>query len=298
MTNIQNDSCDLEEKVLKSKNVCKDMLQTDFKMTKHFEDQCINRISFSELKDHVECSYRHKLKYVDKINMFEENVNTNFGTALHEACEHYLKTREMKYEIALDYIIEAWEKYGLPDLGQWLKEANALLEAVPGFLDDRFPGWECFSAEEFLNNEPIPGDHILDVAFKGYIDAVIKQNDKFYLCEWKSSGKGWSSYKKKDDNLKMQLILYAKFWGAKHKIPLSKIRVGFIILNRDLENPERIEFFSFSVEEKDTKKTLVILNNSIGQIRKGQYFKCWKYSIPYQQGSCRFCDYNETKYCP
>jgi len=296
LINCEIDQCSVETFDLYLNNVCKD-ISCEQLLYNNGKDRCINTISFSELKDHVECSYRHKLKYVDKVNMFEENVNTNFGTALHEACETYLKTREMKYELALDYIVQAWEKHNLPDLGNWLKEANALLEAVPEFLDERFPGWECFSAEEDLL-EKIEGEHSLDFTFKGFIDGVIKCNDQYTIIDWKTSGKGWNKYKKEDENLKMQLVLYAKFWGQKHNIPLSKIRVGFVVLNRDLENPERIEFFSFPIEESGVKKTLNILNNSLNMSKKGMYFKPWKYKISYQQGSCRFCDYNETPHCP
>ena len=291
----KEDRCSVEDSKLKFLDICENFPIDNCVYAG--SNYCINSISFSELKSHIECSYRHKLQYIDKINMFEENVNTNFGTALHEACEHYIKNREMKYELALDYIVQAWEKYDLPDLGQWLTEANALLEAVPHFLNDRFPGWSCVSAEEKLLEE-IKGPHAEDVAFKGYIDAIIEHEGTYFILDWKTSGKGWNKYKKEDDTLKMQLILYAKFWGQKHGIPSSKIRVGFVVLNRDLSNPERIEFFSFPVEEKMTKKTLNVLNNAITLKKSGLFFKQWKYQIPYQQGSCRFCDYNGTKYCP
>ena len=250
-------------------------------------------ISFSELVDHVECSFRHKLKHIDKIDKFEENVNTNFGTALHDSCEHYLKNREMRYEIALDYIIEAWEKFNLPNMGDWMIQANAILEAVPGFLDTRFPGWECFDAEERL--EESIEEH-KDVRFKGYIDGIIKHDGLYWIIDWKTSTKGWNDYKKKDEKLKMQLILYSEYWGNKHNIPLEKIRVGFAVMNRDLKNPERIEFFTFDVDKKRQKKTLNVLNNSISMIKSRKHFKEWKNKkFP---GSCRFCDYDGTKHCP
>lgn len=254
-----------------------------------------DKISFSELKDHVECSYRHKLGYIDDIDMFEENVNTNFGTALHDACEYYLKNREMRYEIALDYIVHSWQKFDLPDMGEWMTQANAILEHVPDFLDERFPGWECFDAEEKLE-EKIDKPHE-DVLFKGYIDGIIKHDEKYWIIDWKTSTKGWNDWKKKDENLKMQLILYARFWSQKHDIPLSDIRVGFVIMNRDLSNPERIEFYSFSFEEK-IKKTLKVLDNSLKLMKDNLYFKRWKYQEPRFQGNCRFCDYNGTEYCP
>jgi hypothetical protein len=44
-------------------------------------------ISYSELKNWDFCPFYHKLTYVDKIKIFEGNVYTAFGTALHETCE-------------------------------------------------------------------------------------------------------------------------------------------------------------------------------------------------------------------
>ena len=94
----------------------------------------------------------------------------------------------------------------------------------------------------------------------------------------------------------MQLVLYRSFWARKHNIPLDKIKVGFVVMNRDLTNPERIEFYSFDVEDKRKNKTLNILDNSISMIKCKKYFKEWKNKkFP---GSCRFCDYDGTSYCP
>ena len=45
-------------------------------------------ISFSEIKQWKECSYRHKLVYIDRLAGFEGNEYTAFGTALHHVCEN------------------------------------------------------------------------------------------------------------------------------------------------------------------------------------------------------------------
>ena len=51
-------------------------------------------VSFSEIKAWKECAYRHKLIYIDKIDMFEPSPYLDFGTAVHEALEAYLKKEE------------------------------------------------------------------------------------------------------------------------------------------------------------------------------------------------------------
>jgi hypothetical protein len=253
-------------------------------------------VSFSEGKLHEGCSYAHKLKHIDNLNFFEENVYTNFGTAVHASCEDFLETREMKHEISLDLIKESWEKYELPEMGLWLKRSNAILDAVPDWLEDRFPGWETVRAEEDLL-EPIPGIHT-NTKFKGFIDAIIKHDGEYWLLDWKTASNGWNDWKRKDEALKRQLVFYNLFWSRKHNIDFDKINCGFVILNRDLAAEERVDFFTFKVTDNDRKKSLNVLNNMIGHVKHGKAFKIWKYSNPRYQGACRFCDYNGTEHCP
>lgn len=255
-----------------------------------------SHVSFSEIKDHIECSYRHKLKHIDKIDLFEENVYTNFGTAIHASCEDYLLTREMKHEIALEEIVRLWQQYDLPEMGMYMQSANKILEAVPDFLEQRFPGWETVEAEEKLF-EPLSGNH-KDVYFKGYIDAIIKQKGIYWIIDWKTAAEGWNKYKRNDDLLKMQLMLYHNYWTKKHGKDFDKVKVGFVILNRKLDAMDRIDYFSFPVEQEKQKKHLKILDDSIQQLKNGVAIKNWKFGNPQLQGPCRFCDYNNTRWCP
>ena len=45
-------------------------------------------VSFSEVKVWKECSYRHKLAYVDKLDTYEANPYADYGTAVHNAIEN------------------------------------------------------------------------------------------------------------------------------------------------------------------------------------------------------------------
>ena len=47
-------------------------------------------ISYSELKNWTECTWRHKLIYIDKINVFQGTEHTCYGTAVHETVENML----------------------------------------------------------------------------------------------------------------------------------------------------------------------------------------------------------------
>ena len=54
-------------------------------------------ISYSEIKIWNECSYKHKLVYIDEVKQFLGNEHTAFGTAVHEVCE-----KSVLEEISLD----------------------------------------------------------------------------------------------------------------------------------------------------------------------------------------------------
>ena len=55
-------------------------------------------ISFSALKNWDFCPFYHKLTYVDRIRLFEGNVYTAFGTALHETCEKLTLKQTSDYQ--------------------------------------------------------------------------------------------------------------------------------------------------------------------------------------------------------
>ena len=65
-------------------------------------------VSFSEVKVWKECSYRHKLAYVDKLDSYEANPYADYGTAVHNAIENYLKTKQMNIEACLEEIKQKW----------------------------------------------------------------------------------------------------------------------------------------------------------------------------------------------
>lgn len=252
-------------------------------------------ISFSELSSFLKCSHQHYLGYVKNLRKIEETTDTCFGHAIHNANENYARTREMRHEIAFAHLIEGWKKNNFDKLGLALKQAENILDKVPVFMDSQFPNWEFIEAED-ETLDPIPNKEYLK--FKYYIDLVIKSGEYYYLLDWKTSRNGWNDYKKKDKIVKKQLELYASFWSKRNSIDLDRIRVAFIILNRDFDNQNTIEYYPLNIEERHKKNSLKILNDSLSCIEKGLHFKVWKYSNPKYQGVCRFCEFNKTEYCP
>jgi len=264
-------------------------------------------VSFSEIKAWKECSWRHKLIYIDKIDKGEPSPYLDFGTAVHEGCETYLTSREVDKEKLFKDIKDAWDKYGFDDpewvkkqpgwykyapVETWCQWAENMWSEVPDFLDKTFPGWECFEAEEMLY-ESVENK---DINFKGYIDGVIKVPKKkgegynYWIIDWKTAQSyGWRRSKKQDILMTAQLILYKHFWSKKHSVDLKDVRCGFILLKRGGKPGRICELVTVSVGPKSLERGIKILNNMVHSVNSKIFLK--------NRESCTYCQYKDTPHC-
>jgi len=257
-------------------------------------------VSVSEMKDWKECSFRHKLKFIDKVGEDIPGVHMDFGTAIHAACENYVKTRVMDKKIFLVKLKELWTQNGpkakKPDeytpetFASFGKEGIAILADVPAWLDETFPGWEYVDAEHFLY-EPLEGTRH---AFKGYIDCIIrapgpKGKSLIWLIDWKTTSWGWNNWKKNDDLVRAQLVLYKNFWSVKTATDPKDVRCGFVLLKRSAKPGKHCELVTISVGDVTTGKSLKVINNMISSVKKGIAIK--------NRESCMYCDYYTTPHC-
>ncbi len=264
-------------------------------------------ISYSEVRSWQECTYRHKLQYIDKIDMFEPSPYLDFGTNVHEGCESFLKTGKVPRELLLDNIRAAWEKHGFDDpewvkkqpgwykyhpVEAWCEWASNMWADVPKFLDETFPGWEAVSAEEELYEE-IEGR---DVKFKGFIDVIIKvprKNGtwKYWILDWKTAKSyGWDRRKKQDFLTQAQIILYKHYWATKNDIPLKDVGCGFILLKRGGKPGNMCDFLVVSSGPKSLERATKMVSNMISAVKRQMFLK--------NRNSCTFCDFKDTQHCP
>lgn len=248
------------------------------------------------MRDWVDCSWRHKLKHIKKIDLGRPGPFLDFGTAVHASCEDYLRTRVMKPAIATTMITNVWEKNAeLPGfepktLPGYLKEIDSILADVPAWLEETFPGWQFIDAEHYLY-EPIDGrPH----AFKGFIDGVItckgpRDKTLTWLIDWKTTSWGWSFDKKSDPMVRAQLVLYKNFWSRKTGTDPKDVRCGFVLLKRSAKKGAHCELVTTSVGDVTTKKSLDVVNNMLATVKRGIAIK--------NRNSCMYCDYRETEHC-
>lgn len=259
-------------------------------------------ISFSELKEWIECPYRHKLKYVDQIDKSLPSPVLDFGTSIHAVCEAYLKTRIIDISIFENSINELWEKnhslnkplYDKESKINLIDSAKKILYEIPAWFETQFPNWKTYDAEELLyetiNNET-------EAKFKGFIDCIIevptiirkKEKKIIWILDWKTSASGWRQEKRRDFITQSQIILYKHFWSEKHKFNFDDIKCGFILLKKNAKANNKCELIKVSVGEKTKNKSLKLLSNAVSGIQKGLCVK--------NRTSCKYCPYFNTEHC-
>lgn len=253
-------------------------------------------ISFSELRDWQDCSYRHKLRHIKGIDLSVPSPILDFGTAVHASCESFLKTKEMNVNIAIDMLKQSFESkktneaFSEKALDSYMEEATAILMEVPNFLNETFGEWETIDAEhllyESINNQP----H----AFKGFIDCILRTKDKkgkeqYWILDWKTTAWGWGIDKKTDFKLHQQLIFYKNFWSKKTNIDLKKIKCGFILLKRTAKQGAKCELVTVSVGDVTSTRAFKNIGNMLSSMKKGIAIK--------NKESCTYCQFKNTEHC-
>ena len=271
-------------------------------------------VSYSEVRQWKECPWRHKLMYIDKLQTFEESPHLHYGTIIHDACEHYLKTKELKLEEVKNKIKTAWEDHGFDaddyitlqsnrallqgwkykhnKVEDWIEWGQTCLLALPDFLEENFPNWEVVAAEEKLY-ESI--DNVNNTKFKGYIDCIIRipQNNgkyKYWILDWKtSSARGWSLEKRKDFLVQAQVVLYKSYWASKNNIKLNDILCGFILLKKVKKKDKACQIIRVASGPKALEKSNKLVRSMIKGVNSKLVLK--------NKQSCKFCDFSNTEYC-
>jgi hypothetical protein len=170
----------------------------------------------------------------------------------------------------------------------WHETLKPIMDQIPDFMKNTFGDWE-FVAAEYELFEPIIGED--GYFFKGYVDAIFKSGDHYWICDWKSSKDFWDSSKSKDPKKYMQLVLYKHFYAVKNNIPLDKIKCGFVVLRRKVtkNNQNRISFIPIEIDEVKLKEAEKLIHRFFLNIKKHFYTK--------DRESCRFCVYYNTTHC-
>ena len=242
-----------------------------------------------------ECSYRHKLEYLDGLRSFMGNEYTAFGTAVHSYCEQAL-LREVKdpNKLFTDEFVKGLEKLIVDGveldqklINQMEPQGEGILpEVLPGINDYFEDGFEVLQTEESLY-ENMEGT---DYKFKGFIDLVVKTPDgKIHIIDWKTCSWGWNRQRRSEPMTTYQLTLYKNFYAKKHGIDPSKIETHFALLKRTAKKGSKVEIFRVTSGPRKTSSAMALLNKAIQNIENKTSIK--------NRLSCKYCAFYKTEHC-
>lgn len=270
----------------KKLNIIEDLLPTGKK-----------HISFSEITDWIDCSWRHKLKHIEKIDLFENSEHLEFGTLMHDSIEHFLKTNEpFNFEKIKEQAKEKllqFDKFKEDQklLTTWIESTEVILSEFPDWLQKTFNNVEIVDAEHQLQETL---EKKSNREFKGFIDGIFKcVNPKsgkieYWICDYKTCENGWTTDKKNDPNKQMQMLLYKSFWARKTGTDPDLIHCAWILLKRTSKK-EHIELVIVKSDEKQVNEALGTMYRMVSSLEKKIFIK--------NRNSCRFCPYLNTQHC-
>lgn len=281
-------------------------------------------VSFSQYSTFRHCPHQWYLNYVKKKYDFKPSINMTFGTAIHEALQHYLKTMYEESAAAADRIdletyfkerfIEVYKGSVKDNKGEHFSTAEEMKE----FYSDGMTLLDWFKKRrgKYFNkrNEELIGIEIPllskadttveNVFFRGYVDLVIydSANDKFIIYDIKTSTKGWSDYDKKDQTKLNQILLYKKFFSEITGVSEDKIDVKFFIVKRKIfENSEypipRIQEFVPANGKIKVKQAQEDFSNFVREVftPQGKYIDKEYEKKPSKL--CSYCPFNDSEHC-
>jgi len=81
-------------------------------------------VSYSEVSTWKACPFKHKLSYIEKIDLGEPSPYLDYGTLVHEQAESYLNTRTMDLDDLEQKLREAWIEKGFDSEEYIQKQAD------------------------------------------------------------------------------------------------------------------------------------------------------------------------------
>jgi hypothetical protein len=279
-------------------------------------------VSYSQFSIFKECPHKWELLYKDGLQQYSSTIHTVFGTAMHEALQHYITVMfEQSAAEADRFDIEPYfeERFRETYLKEYKANNNTHFSnpvEMREFFDDGIAiidffkkkrgqyfskrGWFLVACE--LPIVIAPDNRLKNVLYKGYLDLVLyhEPTNTFKIIDFKTSTRGWNDKTKKDEGKQFQLILYKNFFSKQFEIPEDDISVEFFILKRKIweesEYPQsRIQEFAPPSGKIKMNKALKSLNdflehsfNSDGTYKDNKYP-----TVP--SDNCKWCPFNEKK---
>jgi len=280
-------------------------------------------ISYSQVSMFLNCPHKWSLQYKDGYYQPESSIHMTFGTALHEALQHYITTiynvsgAEADRINLEEYFEERFRETYLKDyksnknvhfsnsfeMREFFEDGLAILNFVKkkrgGYFGKR--GWYLVGCELPLVLNPHP--QFKNVLYKGYLDVVLyhEPTNKFKIIDIKTSTRGWDDKTKKDETKQLQLVLYKKYYSQQFGVPEDNIDIEFFIVKRKVweESPypiSRIQEYKPASGKVKMNKAINTINSFIEEVfnHDGSY-KDKQFEPNPNKFNCMFCPFKDNK---
>lgn len=285
--------------------------------------QATKTVSYSQFSLYATCPRRWKLDYLDGLRVYEQNINTCFGSAFHHTVQSYVQCmfsdslkvademnlNEFLKESMFNEYKQALTKNGNhhfstpQELAEFHQDGVAILDY---FRRHRIEFFNTKHHELIGIEQPLRVDLVNNVTFIGFIDIIIKdkRNNTYTIYDIKTSTQGWNKYQKADVSKTAQLILYKEFYAKQFGVDVDHINVEYIIVRRKINEelefvPKRIQTFS-PASGKPTRNKVGKLFHEFVQncfTTEGEYNVDGNFPA-YETSACKYCPYKtEEQHC-
>lgn len=283
------------------------------------------KVSYSQYTMWANCPQQYKLAYIDKLGESTSNINTIFGSAMHEVLQHYLTvffgvSKKQANQLDLKaMLLDSLRAHFVKEQAQMPEGVFvATKEEMEEFYEDGIEilnwfekhsgklfskkGWELVGVEKALNLKVKE-----NINFLGFIDVLLKHKPtgEYLIIDFKTSRSGWTKDMKKDKTKLNQLLLYKHFLSIQYKIDIEKIKVEYHIIkrkiNKDFEFPiphisSFIPAHGTNTTNKGVKDFMLFVESVFNEDGS---FKDMEYPTnPGEKNkNCKWCEFRERKLC-
>ena len=239
------------------------------------------KLSSSKISTYNRCSYKYRLKYIDKVPEQRTRATSEFGSIIHSILEEYhsLSKEKQTKDILLDLLEKHWRENSFEyrlRADEFKKQGEEILCDYFNYISKNQP--DVVGVENYFSYTM----NDINVSISGKIDRIDKVEDKLNIVDYKTSRKKEKAAKN------MQMALYTEAI-INNAIPDIKGKPGKAILHYLRFSDDPISSHEFSETDLDEhRKNIHLVADGI---RSGT-FKTNKSDY-----NCEKCDYKDFL-CP
>lgn len=194
--------------------------------------------SYSQLSSFAECPYSFYLQRIEKVPETASNAFAERGTLIHDLLDQWAKGTLKKEDMVIEYQRRYPDEVvtAFPSVMKGYAE-KAYYQGVDFLKNfDEFQGYKVVSAEEKFTID-LPLTDGSSRKFVGIVDLILRKEwtNELIICDHKS--KSMASFKKAEDEMYRQQLLYAEYVYEKYGEWPSTLM--FHLFGENGEKPER-----------------------------------------------------------